>query len=121
MLREKYKAVVALAEQGGVTNLKIEEKGGVLQIGGTTTETLKQQIWDTYRKIDPDMRGGDLMLNIEASPGSDTRYEIKKGDSLSKIAKEFGTTWQKIFELNKDVIKNADVIFPGTKIKIPKS
>lgn len=119
MLKEKYKAVIDLAQQGGVTNLNIEEKGNVLYLSGATTEAIKQKIWDAYSKIDPDMRAGDLMLNIEATNFEEV-YEIKKGDSLSKIAKQYGTTWQKIYEMNKDVIKNPDLIFPGSKIKIPK-
>ena len=50
-------------------------------------------------------------------------YEIKKGDSLSAIAKQqYGdaTKWRTIYEANKDVIKNPDLIYPGQKIKIPK-
>lgn len=49
-------------------------------------------------------------------------YSIVSGDSLSKIAKrEYGNAaaWKKIFEANKDVIKDPDKIFPGQKIKIP--
>ncbi|EMR02366.1 LysM peptidoglycan-binding domain-containing protein [Cesiribacter andamanensis] len=49
-------------------------------------------------------------------------YEIKKGDSLSAIAKrEYGdaTKWRTIYEANKDQIKNPDLIHPGQKIKIP--
>jgi len=49
-------------------------------------------------------------------------YTIKKGDSLSKIAKQFygdAKQWNKIFEANKDAIKNPDLIFPGQVIKIP--
>ncbi|HTF18726.1 MAG TPA: LysM peptidoglycan-binding domain-containing protein [Chryseolinea sp.] len=120
MLKEKYKSIIDLAEKGGVTNLKVEEKGKVLHITGSTTEAVKQKLWDAYTKMDPDMRAGDLTLDIEAT-NFDEVYEIKKGDSLSKIAKQYGTTWQKIYEMNKDVIKNPDVIFPGHKIKIPKA
>lgn len=49
-------------------------------------------------------------------------YEIKPGDSLSKIAKRvYGDAreWKRIFEANTDVIKDPDKIFPGQKIKIP--
>lgn len=49
-------------------------------------------------------------------------YEIKKGDTLSAIAKrEYGdaTKWRTIYEANKDQIKNPDLIHPGQKIKIP--
>jgi len=49
-------------------------------------------------------------------------YTIAGGDSLSKIAKrEYGdaNAWKRILEANKDVIKDANKIFPGQKIKIP--
>ncbi len=49
-------------------------------------------------------------------------YTIVAGDSLSKIAKrEYGNAndWPRIFEANKDQIKDPDKIFPGQKIKIP--
>lgn len=49
-------------------------------------------------------------------------YTIKSGDSLSKIARcEYGNAndWRRIFEANRDVIKDPDKIFPGQVIKIP--
>jgi nucleoid-associated protein YgaU len=49
-------------------------------------------------------------------------YEVKSGDSLSKIAKRvYGEAkeWRRIFEANTDVIKDPDKIFPGQKLKIP--
>lgn len=117
-LQDKYKSVLDIARQEA-SGLKVEEKNNVLYINAKSSESVKQKMWDAYAKIDPDMRAGDLMLNIEAAD-FDEMYEIKKGDSLSKIAKQFGTTWQKIHEMNKDTIKNPDLIHPGQKIKIPK-
>ena len=49
-------------------------------------------------------------------------YVVKSGDSLSKIAKaEYGdaNAWPKIFEANKDILKDPNKIFPGQKLKIP--
>jgi len=54
---------------------------------------------------------------------SETVYEVKPGDSLSKIAKrQYGdaNAWNKIFEANRDVIKDPDKIFPGQKLRIPE-
>lgn len=55
--------------------------------------------------------------------GTKTRdYTIKSGDSLSKIAKEFygdAGDWQKIYQANKNTIKDPNMIFPGQKIIIP--
>ena len=49
-------------------------------------------------------------------------YTVQSGDSLSKIAKEFlgdAMAYPKIFEANKEVIKDPDLIYPGQKIRIP--
>ena len=51
-------------------------------------------------------------------------YLIKSGDTLSAIAKQFygdANQYPKIFEANREVIKDADLIFPGQKIRIPKT
>lgn len=50
-------------------------------------------------------------------------YEVKSGDSLSKIAKKFygdANSWKRIFEANKDIVKNPDLIQPGWKLRIPE-
>ncbi len=50
-------------------------------------------------------------------------YTIKKGDSLSKIAKAYYGNAMKypvIFEANREVIKDPDLIYPGQVLRIPK-
>jgi len=58
-----------------------------------------------------------------APPVAEPRtYTVVAGDSLSKIAKhEYGkaSLWPRIFEANKDQIKNPDLIHPGQKLRIP--
>lgn len=46
-------------------------------------------------------------------------YTVKKGDTLSKIAAKYGTTYQKLAEYNG--IANPNAISIGQKIKIPGS
>ena len=49
-------------------------------------------------------------------------YEVKSGDSLSRIAKHFygnGNLWKILFEANTDILKDPNKIFPGQKLKIP--
>jgi nucleoid-associated protein YgaU len=49
-------------------------------------------------------------------------YIVKPGDSLSKIARQvYGSTsgWQKIYNANRDTIKDPDLIHPGQKIILP--
>ncbi len=51
-------------------------------------------------------------------------YTVKKGDTLSQIAKDhYGSGsqpyWKLIQEANKDIIKDANLIYPGQVFKIP--
>lgn len=118
-LQDKYKTLIDFAQNTKVANLSIVENEGVLHISGTTSPTNKEAMWNIYNQIDPDMRAGDMVMNIEED-GSEEIYEVKGGDNLSKIAKKYpNMTWQKIFEANKGVIKDPNKIFPGQKIKIP--
>ncbi|MGF1546240.1 MAG: peptidoglycan-binding protein LysM [Thiotrichales bacterium] len=51
-------------------------------------------------------------------------YTIAKGDTLSAIAKKFygkASDYPRIFEANREVIKDPNLIFPGQKIRIPKA
>jgi nucleoid-associated protein YgaU len=57
-----------------------------------------------------------------APPPAGRTYTVVKGDSLSKIAKRvYGSAnqWKKIYEANKDTIKNPDLIYPGQVINLP--
>lgn len=46
-------------------------------------------------------------------------YTVKKGDNLTKIAKKYNTTWQNIYNKNKNIIgNNPNLIYPGQKLYI---
>ena len=67
----------------------------------------------------------DRTAPAQAAPNvADTEktYTVVAGDTLSKIAKrEYGDAakWHRIYEANKDSIKNPDLIYPGQTFKIP--
>jgi nucleoid-associated protein YgaU len=51
-------------------------------------------------------------------------YTIKAGDTLSRLAERFYGAhwkWEKIYEANRERIKNPDYIYIGQKITIPAS
>ena len=57
-----------------------------------------------------------------ATSDSGKTYVVVNGDSLSKIAKrEYGdaSKWRQIYEANKDLIKDPDLIYPGQELKVP--
>ena len=50
------------------------------------------------------------------------RYTVVAGDSLSRIAKrEYGdaNAWHRIYDANRDIVKDPDLIYPGQTLEIP--
>jgi nucleoid-associated protein YgaU len=121
-LQEKYQSILELANQNG-TSYTLSEGDGVLHIDGSApSEDAKQQLWDEYNRIDPDYRSGDLMLNIsvgDAAAGGGSTYTVQPGDNLTKIGEKYGISWNAIYEANRDIISNPDLIHPGQELKIP--
>ncbi|WP_329573038.1 transglycosylase family protein [Streptomyces sp. NBC_01361] len=50
----------------------------------------------------------------------DGEYKVKAGDTLSTIAEAHGTKggWAKLFKLNKDIVEDADLIYPGQQLHL---
>ena len=49
-------------------------------------------------------------------------WKVQEEDCLWKIAQRLyskGEDWEKIYQVNKDQIKNPDLIYPGQKLRIP--
>jgi nucleoid-associated protein YgaU len=66
--------------------------------------------------------GSSSTAPAPASTATSRTYTVKKGDSLSKIAKQlYGDAgeWRKIFEANRDKIQDPDLIEPGQELTIP--
>jgi nucleoid-associated protein YgaU len=58
----------------------------------------------------------------QSTPTSIRTHTVQKGDTLSEIAKTYygdANKWHKIYEANRDVIKNPDLIYPGQTFTIP--
>ena len=121
VLQQKYQELINAAQTGGVSNLQVREQDNILYIDGSVeSEESKRQLWNIYNKIDPDYRSGDLVMNLSMAEGAEEEYEVAKGDSLSEIAEKYGVSWKEIYEANRHVIKDPDIIWPGWKLKIPR-
>jgi nucleoid-associated protein YgaU len=120
-LQEKYRDLISFATNSGATNLSVTEQGSVLYVTCTApTNQVKDQIWDVYEKLDPDMRSADMVLNVSVDQSAPETYEVKSGDNLSKIAKKYsGMSWKDIYDANRDILNDPDKIFPGQVLKIP--
>ena len=65
-------------------------------------------------------------ITVAAAPAGQAGsqfYEVKAGDTLSKIAKQFygdANRYSAIFEANKPMLKDPDEIYPGQTLRIPQ-
>ncbi len=119
---DKYKNLEGLAAKLGVRDFSLKEAGGKVQISGKTTYALERDlVWDAIKKH----------ANWEAEVVADVRadvtdihgiHTVQPGESLSKIAKihlDDASRYMDIFNANKDVLKDPNMIHPGQKLTIP--
>ncbi len=108
----------------GVSNLEVTVEDGIATIKGDTDDpsALEKVILMAGNAMGIEEVRADEVTAPEQTVEVEY-YEIQKGDSLWKIAAKFygnGSKYPEIFEANKEVIKDPDLIFPGQIIRIPK-
>lgn len=63
-------------------------------------------------------------LTVAAPKDESQYYTVVRGDTLSKIAKEYygnANAYMQIFEANKPMLSHPDKIYPGQMLRIPKA
>ncbi len=109
----------------GVSNLGVAFESGKVSLSGDaeSAEAMEKAVL-----IAGNVKGvSDVdasAINAPAMVEEVQYYTIESGDTLSKIAKEFlgnAMDYPKIFEANREVIKDPNLIYPGQKIRIPVS
>ena len=123
-LKKKYQAVIDYGQKRGVSWKNVHIEGEKLLIrGAAPNDAIKNEVWIKIKDIDPLYQ--DLTADVTIDPSlkaPETTYTVAAGDSLSKIAKHFygnANEYMKIFEENKDQLKNPDLIKPGQVLRIP--
>jgi nucleoid-associated protein YgaU len=123
-LKAKYQAVIDLGKSRGVSWKNVHLEGEKLLLrGAAPNQAVKNEVWTQAKAIDAAYADLTLDLSIDPSLAAPPRvYTVVAGDSLSKIAKEFygdAKAYPRIFEANRDQLKDPDKIQPGQKLKIP--
>lgn len=111
----------------GVINKFSDFRNGILEKvfgGGSKWSSLAKTMKDAGLSVDK-LKGITERLTgasdgLNKSLGKTGDYTVKKGDYLYKIAREYGTTWQEIYKLNKDIIDDPDLIYPNQVLKMPE-
>jgi len=113
------------SDNPGVRNLGVAYDDGKVALSG---EADSDEVVEKTVLIAGNVQGVTEVSaeNISAPPPPPEKrveyYVIQKGDTLSKIAKQYlgdAMGYPKIFEANREVIKDPDLIYPGQKIRIP--
>ncbi len=131
-MKLKYQSVLNL-----MTDLKVQLKNLHVQDnklflrGVAKTKDDANKVWNQIKRIDKNY-AQDLMAEISylsdapAPKPQNTPtlriHTVVSGDTLSKIAKQYygkAGAYMKIFEANKDKLKDPDKIFPGQELVIP--
>ena len=111
------------ANNPGITELGVAYNDGAVDLSGKadSAEAVEKAVL-----LAGNVKGvTDVKIdNMDApTPAPEVEYyTIVSGDSLSKIAKKFygdAMDYPKLFDANREVIKDADLIYPGQKIRIP--
>lgn len=118
--------------QPGVT-VSVDENDKVTLSGQVDSREARQRIIATVANIEGVDAVDDqlviLIKNVDAAPAQETVapekqfYQVKSGDTLSKIAKEMygdANKYPKIFEANKPMLSDPDKIYPGQTLVIPE-
>ncbi len=110
----------------GIQNLQVTYQDGKCSISGDCPSATAMQKAVLLAGNVQGVTSVDIMnLRIPAPTPEEEKvdyYIIKSGDTLSKIARQFygdANKYPVIFEANREVIKDADLIYPGQKIRIP--
>ena len=115
-----------------VQGLVVEVDGELVSLGGVATDvaTKEKAILIAGNVEGIAQVNADQLVTMEQIASDNTRevfepvfYTIVKGDTLWGISSEFygnGSKYPLIVEANLEVIKDADLIYPGQAIRIPE-
>jgi hypothetical protein len=91
-LQDKYKQIIDTAKTSGINNLQVREQNNVLYIDGDAPNgAAKDKLWDIYGKIDPDFKGGDLIMNVNVAAGAGSKATVSTDSTNLNIRKGPGT------------------------------
>jgi nucleoid-associated protein YgaU len=138
-LKQKYQSVQTAMGQYQVRLQNLNMQGEKLFMRAEApSQEAKNRVWDQIKQVDrtySDLTADITVSEMAAAPQTQTAgasasggqnartYTVQSGDSLSAISKQFygnANEYMKIFDANRDQLKNPNAIKPGQKLSIPE-
>jgi len=128
-------AVTVLGKSGlGVHDLRATVDGKIVTLEGQADSLdVKNQIMAEFNKLvsTENTLNRIRVQEPQSAPSApaplktegETIYVVQKGDTLGALAQRFygkASLYPKIFEANRDILSNPDLIKVGQKLRIPK-
>jgi nucleoid-associated protein YgaU len=121
----------AKAIEDYIRSMNLDATGLLVEFdGGTSTVTVRGIAPDQATKEKILLCCGNVagvasvndQMSVEQPVEESRYYEVKRGDTLSKIAKDHygnANAYMKIFEANRPMLSHPDKIYPGQTLRIP--
>jgi hypothetical protein len=131
-LKQKYQTVLTTADNERIQFQNLHVQDNKLFIRGIApSEEAKNKFWDQIKLAGGDDVTADITVDSSRAIGAaagggqgggSQTYEVKSGDNLSKISKQFygdSSEYMRIFYANRDTLKDPDKIQVGQQLVIP--
>ena len=144
--KTKYQSVIQIVQAEGVQLANLHQQDGKLFIKGSAPSVeAADKVWDEIKRINPRLdditadfpvdpslaaKGAPSAASTASTPSTPSGkqtpqfklYTVKPGDTLSKISQQFygnAKDYMRIFNANKDKLKDPDHVNVGQELKIP--
>ena len=133
-LKQKYQTVLNVSDSEKIQFLNLHVQNKKLFIRAIApSEEEKNKFWDQVKLVNPNADDITADISVDSSravgaaagggqgSGAQT-YEVKSGDNLSKISKQFygdPNEYMRIFYANRDKLNDPDKIQIGQQLVIP--
>ena len=133
-LKQKYQTVLTTADNERIQFQNLHVQDNKLFIRAIApSEEAKNKFWDQIKLVSPNQDDVTADITVDTSRamgaaagggqgGGGQTYEVKSGDTLSKISKQFygdADEYMRIFYANRDKLNDPDKIQVGQQLVIP--
>jgi hypothetical protein len=133
-LKQKYQTVLSVSDNERIQFQNVHVQDNKLFIRGIApSEEAKNKFWDQVKLVSPNQDDITADISVDTSRamgaaagggqgGGGQTYEVKSGDNLSKISKQFygdADEYMRIFYANRDKLNDPDKIQVGQQLVIP--